>query len=201
KTRTLLNILVRVPVVRDGLVDQCHILLRDLARGAAWQRRIWVVGTDGKARCGSHSPRADLDIADRDYFQRALQTKQFVVSDYVTTRVRNQPAIIAALPALDDYGDVEMVALVTLNVEAAEHPMKALDQGSHAILMVDSANVTISWRGAGEHSPEAVVGKAIPEGRFPRSSRTARRDRGRRQAPTASNGSGVLRGSPNRRAS
>ncbi|MFL5116165.1 MAG: hypothetical protein ACJ8DG_11050 [Microvirga sp.] len=43
-----------------------------------------------------------MDIADRDYFQRALQTKQFVVSDYVTTRVRNQPAIIAALPALDD---------------------------------------------------------------------------------------------------
>ncbi|MFL5037464.1 MAG: EAL domain-containing protein [Microvirga sp.] len=164
KTRTLLNILVRVPAVRDGLVDQCHILLRDLARGAAWQRRIWVVGTDGRARCGSHSPRADLDIADRDYFQRALQTKQFVVSDYVTTRVRNQPAIIAALPALDDYGDVEMVALVTLNVEAAEHPMKALDQGSHAILMVDSANVTISWQGAGEHSPEAVVGKRIPEG-------------------------------------
>jgi ATP-dependent protease ClpP protease subunit/HAMP domain-containing protein len=164
KTRTLLNILVRVPAVRDGLVDQCHILLRDLARGAAWQRRIWVVGTDGRARCGSHSPRADLDIADRDYFQRALQTKQFVVSDYVTTRVRNQPAIIAALPALDDYGDVEMVALVTLNVEAAEHPMKALDQGSHAILMVDSANVTISWRGAGEHSPEAIVGKRIPEG-------------------------------------
>src|SRR5829696_8734803 len=152
KTRTLLNILVRVPAVRDGLVDQCHILLRDLARGAAWQRRIWVVGTDGRARCGSHSPRADLDIADRDYFQRALQTKQFVVGDYMTTRVRNQPAIIAALPALDDYGDVEMVALVTLNVEAAEHPMKALDQGSHAILMVDSANVTISWRGAGEHS-------------------------------------------------
>jgi diguanylate cyclase (GGDEF)-like protein len=164
KTRTFLEVLVRVPVVRQGLLDQCHILLRDLARTASWQRRIWAVDRDGKALCGSHSPKVDLNVADRDYFQRALATKRFVVSDFVRTRVRSQPAIVAALPSIDEEGEVEMVALVTLNVETAEHQIKALDQASYAMLTVDSANVAVSWRGSGEASQDSIVGNAIPEG-------------------------------------
>ena len=162
KTRTLLEVLVRVPVVRQALVDQCHMLLRDLARTAPWQRRLWVVRPDGMAACGSHSARVDLNIADREYFRRALATRRFVVSDYVMTRVQQQPAIIAAMPALDEDGNVEAVALVTLNVGTTRVPLEAPDGSDVAMLMVDSSNTVVAE--AGLDGAGAVVGSVLPAG-------------------------------------
>jgi diguanylate cyclase (GGDEF)-like protein len=165
RTRTFLDVLTRVPVVRRTLVDQCHMLLRDLARNAPWQRRLWVVRPDGTAACAGHAPRVDLNVADRDYFRQALATRTFVVSDYIKSRVQDEPIIVAAMPVMDEDGTVEAVALATLNVGLSEYPLSGVDQSSDAMIMVDSGNVVVSWRAMAEGERAAALqGTTLPDG-------------------------------------
>ena len=165
RTKTFLDVLARVPVVRQTLVDQCHMLLRDLARNAPWQRRLWVVRPDGTAACGSHSPRVDLNVADREYFRKAVATQSFVVSDYIRSKVQDEAIIVAAMPVVDEDGSVEAVALATLNVGLSEYPLLGVDQSSDSMIMVDRNNVVVSWRTMTEaDAPVAAAGTALPEG-------------------------------------
>jgi diguanylate cyclase (GGDEF)-like protein/PAS domain S-box-containing protein len=165
RTRTFLDVLTRVPVVRETLVDQCHMLLRDLARNAPWQRRIWIVRPDGTAACASHAPRVDLNVADRDYFRQALATRSFVVSKYIKSRVEDEPIIVAAMPAVDEDGNIEAVALATLNVGASEYPLLGVDHSSDAMLMVDSGNKILSWRTTPQDDTSpGLSGTTLPEG-------------------------------------
>src|ERR671921_1015118 len=165
RTKTFLDVLARVPVVRRTLVDQCHMLLRDLARNAPWQRRLWVVRPDGTAACGSHSPRVDLNVADREYFRKAVATQSFVVSDYIRSKIQDEPIIVAAMPVIDEDGAVEAVALATLNVGLSEYPLLGVDQSSDSMIMVDRNNVVVSWRTMTEAEvPVGAAGTALPEG-------------------------------------
>ena len=165
RTKTFLDVLARVPVVRQTLVDQCHMLLRDLARNAPWQRRLWVVRPDGTAACGSHSPRVDLNVADREYFRKAVATQSFVVSDYIRSKVQDEAIIVAAMPVIDEDGAVEAVALATLNVGLSEYPLLGVDQSSDSMIMVDRNNVVVSWRTMTEAEvPVGAAGTALPEG-------------------------------------
>jgi diguanylate cyclase (GGDEF)-like protein len=56
-------------------------------------------------------------VADRHYFQSALRTREFVLSDYLISRVHQIPALIATYPVLNDDGSVDGVVLASINLQ------------------------------------------------------------------------------------
>lgn len=146
KARTLLDVIAHIPVIQEAHPRECHRMLSDIGLNATWQTGLWVVNTSGTVLCGSMSEKIDLNIADRPYFKRALESKSFVVSDYVRTRLRSRSALIAALPALDKDGNVTSMVMATLDMSTLQQPLQSLSGQRYAMLLVDRYGVGMGWQ-------------------------------------------------------
>lgn len=73
------------------------------ALGAVF-RAVYVAGLDGRTLARVEAGRLELagpDIADRDYFRRALATRRPVISDVLWGRVVKAPIVVIAAPVFD----------------------------------------------------------------------------------------------------
>ena len=154
KTRVVLETLAHVPVVREARTPECHLLLGAVADRDSAFAGLWVLGLDGVPLCSSTSPRlsASVNATDRPYFQQVLRERSFVLSDLLITRNNQQPALVAAMPALDASGQIEAVLLATIDLPRLGRALDitllqaARSETAPALLMVDATGVVLSWR-------------------------------------------------------
>jgi hypothetical protein len=76
-----------------------------------WIRSLNLVDSNGTIQCSTQSAFIGANIRDRDYFQRAMETHEFVVSDYIVARPSGTPTIIAAYPVSAIEGNSEALSL------------------------------------------------------------------------------------------
>lgn len=124
---------------------------------------ISIVGKNGRVLCSTHPGLVGLDINDRPYFHHALQSRKFVLSDYLIPRLNSSAALMAAMPSslVDDNIEVVIVTSVQLNwlsrllVEFQARP------GTNAFLL-DSSGTVIGGTGATERFVGARPPAAFP---------------------------------------
>jgi diguanylate cyclase (GGDEF)-like protein len=94
----------------------CDIMRDSLQVDLPWIRGLSVVNADGTIQC-SLPELEGLSIGDRSYFKKALETRDFVLSDYMFTRTLKRPAVMAAYPAsaVDSAASAVMVAVINLD--------------------------------------------------------------------------------------
>ncbi|CAN5549784.1 diguanylate cyclase [soil metagenome] len=97
----------------------CAIMRASLRGDMPWIRSLTVASASGKGLCSTWSEAVDggLDFSDRSYFQRALASGDFVISDYLFSRMTNRPSMMAAYlaPATDHSEDAVILAAVNLD--------------------------------------------------------------------------------------
>jgi diguanylate cyclase (GGDEF)-like protein len=129
------------------LPDQtdCARVLTDVATNVPWLRGLGVASTDGRIVC-SIDPRATgLNIADRPYFQAALRTHDFEVSDYLINRTDQVPTMVAALTAVNEHGSTTGVILATINLQwLGELAAKSAQQAGTSAFLIDGNGTLIA---------------------------------------------------------
>jgi diguanylate cyclase (GGDEF)-like protein len=95
----------------------CAIMRASLQVDLPWIRTLSVVDKNGRVLCSTLPTMVGLDLGDRYYFKQAVNTNDFVVSDYLFARGTKQPSIVAAYPvsALDAGEETVMVAAINLD--------------------------------------------------------------------------------------
>ncbi len=95
----------------------CAVMRASLRVDLPWIRSISILSGDGKIMCSTTASIVDLDLSDRDYFKRARDFHEFVLSDYVFSRAANLPTIMAAYPvsAIEGIQDAVVIAAVDLD--------------------------------------------------------------------------------------
>jgi diguanylate cyclase (GGDEF)-like protein len=95
----------------------CAIMRASLQVELPWISTLSAVGRDGKVLCSTLPDLIGVDLSDRAYFKRALETRDFVLSDYLFSRGTKQPSIVAAYPvsAVDAGEEAVMVAAINLD--------------------------------------------------------------------------------------
>ena len=63
-----------------------------------WIRALLIVGGDGRIQCATNNLYIGLDLADRPYFKKARETRNFVLSDFLLARPTGTPIVMAAYP-------------------------------------------------------------------------------------------------------
>ena len=63
-----------------------------------WIGGLGVAGTDGRLTCATDPRAIGLNISDRPYFQEALRSHEFVLSDYLINRVQHAPRTHGRVP-------------------------------------------------------------------------------------------------------
>jgi two-component sensor histidine kinase len=155
---SLLIAVSAMPSVRDLDAARCSEALTSVASKVGNIRTIFAVDPQGRPVCGS-MPVAGLSFADRDYFRRAMETKDFVVGTYTKSRMSDAAVLPVALPVME--GDAVKAVVVT-GVRLEWLQTRITERGvapGNAVTIADG-NGTIVARAP---FSERFVGTVIPE--------------------------------------
>ncbi|WP_300125974.1 EAL domain-containing protein [Immundisolibacter sp.] len=111
--RTVLAVLAQVPrLVED--VPGCTVLMRRLVAAGGPFVNLGVIGVDGRVLCSALPVPPGLNLGDRRYFRRAVETRRFAAGTYQVGRITGAPGINFGLPLLGDDGAVRAVVFAAI---------------------------------------------------------------------------------------
>ena len=115
--RALLQVVARIYAKMPLDPADCNRTLAELTGNIPWLHGVNVAGTNGRIKCATDPRNVGLNVSDRAYFQNALHSRDFSLSDYLVTRVSQVPALIATYPIVKDDGSVSGVILGSINLK------------------------------------------------------------------------------------
>jgi diguanylate cyclase (GGDEF)-like protein len=144
-TRAVLQVIARGYKVTHPTAETCSGLLAGFAEDVPWINGFSVVGADGRIVCTGRAMLTGLDVSDREYVQKARQTWDFVLSDYLVERTYNQPAIMAAYPVLGPGASPYAIILASIDLEWVGRIAAAVGRQSGATgYLIDSRGTVLA---------------------------------------------------------
>ncbi len=161
EARNLLGVLSLVPAIRDATpdnTDACVATLAPMPRQHRWTTGVWVTDANGNLICDTTGPGAGISLRERAYFQKALDTKSFVLSDFVIGKRSAKPLILAVQPILEN-GEIQRVMGVAIDLAWLTDLVKVTKQDDARIIVLDRNGSLI----ARQPDPEGWVGRSLAE--------------------------------------
>lgn len=117
--------------------DECNRFLATIATPVPWIKALSVANVQGLLICSSAQESLGLDISDRPHFFNAVDSGEFVLSDYyLGTRIK-APLITLALAQRGPNNAAAAVVLGLLDLSWFEHVAKTFVPPSGLMLMID----------------------------------------------------------------
>jgi diguanylate cyclase (GGDEF)-like protein len=113
--RSVLQVIARGYAV--GSPQSCDRFIAQVGADVPWMKSLLIIGLDGRISCSNFPNTVGLDLSDRAYFQQALRTGDFVLSDYLFGRLQQAPTIVAALPLRGPDATVAGVIATGIDLE------------------------------------------------------------------------------------
>lgn len=162
-TRQLLMMLTRLRAVRLDNAKTCSVRLGEMLRDYPPYSNIGVANLDGDIFCSGLPIHKSINIADRSYFQRAIQDRGFSVGEYQIGRRTGKPTINFGYPVIDDQGTVSSVIFAALDLNWLKRLAAASQFPENSTLTVADERGTIL---SGVPDPGHWLGQTIPEAKI-----------------------------------
>jgi diguanylate cyclase (GGDEF)-like protein len=161
--KAMLRMMARAYVGTLASGATCNFYLSDLAGSMPWVNGMSIVGADGKVKCSTVPAAVGIDLSDRPHFRAAMQTAEFVVSNYIVGRLNRKPTFVAVYPtrAIDQNVTAAVITSVDLQWVSALIGSLERRQGS-SVMLIDGSGTII----AGDASVNAWSGKHVNETAF-----------------------------------
>jgi serine phosphatase RsbU (regulator of sigma subunit) len=156
--RQLLTTFARLPQLRSSAA--CAPLLAELLEAYSQYRNFVVVDANGNITCSAVPMSGPVNVSDRTYFKRAMETRRFAVGDYLIGRITLVPAIALALPLPGADGRVESMVVATQGLSWLNAAAAQLDLPPGATFALTDPSGTVLARIPPE---EGLVGKPLLE--------------------------------------
>jgi putative nucleotidyltransferase with HDIG domain len=106
---------------------------------------IGVAALDGAVLCSGVPMLRPVNIGDRDYFRRAIETRSFAAGEYQIGRIHGNHALNFGYPVVDRRGQITAVVFASLSLEWLSKAAAAAEMppGS-AVLVVDRRGTVLS---------------------------------------------------------
>lgn len=156
----LLNLLSQLPIIRNKDVDACNTLFASLLGQYDVYNGIFVVDTStGLGLCSGRPYVEPVDNSGFDWYQKALNTRDFVLSDYRIGPQTGEPIVTLAHPVLDDEGQITAVVAASLSLRWLNNFVDMTVLPSNASLILTDAQGVMLVR-----YPERtdLVGQPLP---------------------------------------
>ncbi len=154
--------LAQLPIVRDpALAAACNSTFASLREQHGYYGNIGVIGRDGWLRCSAAPSPTPLYLGDRDYFQNAIASGNFSVSNYQIGRVIKKSVITLGRPIFGEKDEVQGVVFIAVDIAGWFKDVVAhtpLPQGASLMLVNDSGTIF-----ARHPDPEIWMGKTLPD--------------------------------------
>ncbi|MBM4328165.1 MAG: PAS domain S-box protein [Deltaproteobacteria bacterium] len=115
-TQQLLAAVAHFPALERLDPKACEDLFQSLMEINPFFTVLAAVDPAGNVSCASRTTTEPVNIADREYFRKAKETRDFTVSDFHVGRVSGQPSINFAYPVLDERDQIRFILIAALDV-------------------------------------------------------------------------------------
>ncbi len=157
--RSMMVAVTSMPSVRHLDGTNCNDALTSLAESVPNVGTIFVLRPNGSPVCGSVAIPADAAFGDRDYFRRAVDTKDFVVGKYTKSRITGAAVLPMAMPLVEDDA---VAAVVVSGIRLDWLQNRITERGvapGNAVTLADGDGTIL----ARVPLPEQFVGTVIPD--------------------------------------
>jgi len=139
-----------------GSPQSCDRFIAQVGADVPWMKSLLIIGPDGRVACSNFPNTVGLDLSDRAYFQQALRTNGFVLSDYLFGRLQQAPTIVAALPVRGPDAAIAGVIATGIDLEWIGRLGDAVTgRKGMSVLLIDGNGVVL----ARHPGSEAWVGR------------------------------------------
>ena len=153
--RQLLVIMSHLPSVRADDPAAANAMLSNLLEQYPLYLNFGVIEMDGSVFASGLPMAPDVNLSDRTYFTRAVETRAFAMGDYQIGRITHMPSVNFGYPILDEAGEVRRVAFAALDLSWLEqHAAEAELPEGGSLTVVDGAGTILArwpdpqrWRG------------------------------------------------------
>jgi serine phosphatase RsbU (regulator of sigma subunit) len=135
-SRQLLRALVRVNDLRGSSATAAEAFLADLLTANPAYLNFGVIESNGDVFASAIHLENPLNLADRAYFKRAIETKDFVAGEYQIGRIHGKPSINFAQPILRRSGEVHRVLFASLDLKWMEQVAEEAQLPKGAVIFV-----------------------------------------------------------------
>ncbi len=158
--RQLLTTLVELPELWPGQVEACNALLARLLPLHPVFANLGVTDANGNVYCSAVPTTTAVNVADRAWFIRAVQSRAFASGDYQIGRITGKAVIVFSHPILDADNQVVAVAFAALDLSWLDKLAQAATLPPEAVYTVVDRQGRILARQPGG---EAWLGKVASE--------------------------------------
>jgi len=116
ETNQFLAALALLPSIQYADVDACNEILAGLLEFHPYTANLGLINREGDLLCSALPFTPPINLSDRAYFQRVLQSRAFAVGDYQVGRITGTPNINAGYPVLDPEGDLQSVVFAAIDL-------------------------------------------------------------------------------------
>lgn len=142
----------------EGCNRTLELLLDHANQPFPYYLNLGVADINGDIFCTALPAERTINVADRYYFKRSVQTRGFSVGEYQTGRITGEESINFGYPVIDEVGRVKFVIFAAVSLDALQSNESRVRKEGHPTLIITDRNGTIVLRT--EHS--GMVGTVFP---------------------------------------
>ncbi|WP_164844353.1 EAL domain-containing protein [Azoarcus sp. DN11] len=121
---------------------------------------LFVFDRGGDVLCSAKPYGDRINVADRAYFRRAVERRDFAIGDFNLSRASGKPIVVFANPVFDERNEISAVVALAAEPPAFGALLRELLLPDDSVVTVlDSQGVIL----ARLPDPDALVGRTIPE--------------------------------------
>ena len=159
-TRQILTLLAEIPDVKNSESSSCRRILKGLLDHYAYYTNLGVIRPDGSVSCSALEFAVPVNVADRSYFRRALETKTFAAGDYQIGKISGRASMGFALPLMNEHGVVASLLFAALDLNRLNTLAADVELPEGATLSVFDNQATVL---AAFPDAEKWLGKKLPD--------------------------------------
>jgi len=158
--RQFLGLLAQFPQVRGGNPSACSGLFADLLRRYPRYANLGAIEPGGDGYCSALPFKQPVNVADRAWFRRAVQTREFAIGDYQIGRITGKATVNFGQPLFDEAGKIQAVVFAALELAWLNQFVAEAQLPKGVTLTVIDHNGTVLAR---YPDPEKWVGQPASE--------------------------------------
>ncbi|MFA6135845.1 MAG: cache domain-containing protein [Candidatus Paceibacterota bacterium] len=127
---------------------------------------LTVANINGDVICSALDASGNVNLSDRYYFRQTIETEDMSFSGYSIGRITKKPALLFSYPIKDESGRINLVAVISINIEMLNKQATNLNllnnDPSMTMTLLDDKNYIIIR----QPENEDLIGTIWPEGKI-----------------------------------
>ena len=127
----------------EGGPDTCATPLKAMLDRYSDRNDVFLrIRADGMLDCTPGGP-ASVDLSERLYFRKAIESRGHVVGEFLVGKVSNEPVLAVARPVSDGAGTISHVLVAGIKTDWLQDVIQALKPDSDLIVEIQDSSGTL----------------------------------------------------------